>query len=275
MSMHQKINVFSRLIEDREVPLQYKDPQEFINLEERNEASDVYSFGMILFRILSGCDYFEYIGIPADEYFMTIDFSLSGSVIERKYIPDKYMDFSELLEGMTVIKREKRLSFSNVSQLINKLDHIYGTVPEETEYNDNKDYTNKSDIKFWMPESGYDYGIILNNKRIGRIEFRKLFDCISGSTGEFDIPVDESNNFRIAVSKRHSSNKNISNPSSVYGDSIVPVGILEANVGECNKVKIIFNAENENVNVAMYGLNLNDEDLYEIVQQQIRFTRVQ
>ena len=93
MSMHQKINVFSRLIEDREVPLQYKDPQEFINLEERNEASDVYSFGMILFRILSGCDYFEYIGIPADEYFMTIDFSLSGSVIERKYISDNYMDF--------------------------------------------------------------------------------------------------------------------------------------------------------------------------------------
>ena len=274
MSMNQKINVFSRLIEDREVPLQYKDPQEFINLEERNEASDVYSFGMILFRILSGCDYFDYIDFPVDEYFMTIDFSLSGSVIERKYIPDKYMEFADILEGMTVIKRENRLSFSDILNIINEIKKKYETNPAEAEHDDSKENTDESDVKFWIYEPEYDYGIILNNKRTGRIEFRKLFDGASGNTEEFDIPVDEGNYFRIAVSKRHISNKNISNPSSVYGDCIMPVGILEVNVGDCSKVKIKFNAENKNVNVVMYGLNLNDEDFYEIEQQHIRFKGV-
>ena len=93
----------------------------------------------------------------------------------------------------------------------------------------------------------FDYGIILNNKRSGRIEFKPLL-FFDGRSECFTVPVENTGEFVIAVSGRHRDNAAYSNPSSVYGDRIIPVGLAVTSSVGGQKIKI--KLENKNGKLA-------------------------
>ena len=95
--------MFSEFIEkiiNGDVQPGYRDPQEFMSGEERDEKSDSYSYGMMLFNEISGRDYFTVSGTEEDEYFMMADPDSDGSVIDSKYIPDEYRFLSDFFSRL-------------------------------------------------------------------------------------------------------------------------------------------------------------------------------
>ncbi len=141
----------------------------------------------------------------------------------------------------------------------NKAESIFGddnSVSESTEQDEFSDNSEKSedneggsseiaDIFAVLPD--FDYGIILNNKRSGRIEFKPLL-FFDGRSESFTVPVESNGEFVIAVSRRHRDNAAYSNPSSVYGDRIIPVGL--ANTPSAGGQKIKIKLENKNGKLA-------------------------
>lgn len=217
---------FNEKIINGDVPLRYRDPQEFMFGEERDEKSDSYSYGMMLFNEISGNDYFAASGTEEDEYFMMADPDSDGSVIDLKYIPDEYRFLSDFFLKTTAWKRNERITLSEAAALLSELGKEEVCEPEETAVQEPEKEETVSEVQDkYSVEEDYDYGIILNNKRSGRIEFRPLL-FYTGSTEKYDMPVDKPGKFVIAVSKRHRDYRDISNPSSVYGDVITPVGLV-------------------------------------------------
>lgn len=249
------INVFIEKIKSGEVPAGYSDPQKYIYGDSGTEASDVYSYAMYFFREMTGKNYFEYSGIPEDEFFMMADPDSEKSVIDEKNIPAEYSGFADILKKMTVFRRDARMTLSDVTEALEKI-NSENTVNEEKavpevsvpETEAEPDITSFTDSDKYSVEPDFDYGIILNNKRSGRIEFRPLLHY-SGKSEGFTVPVDEKGRFVIAVSKRHRDFEHISNPSSVYGDNIIPVGLACAEAVDCDRLYI--SAENINGKVAV------------------------
>ena len=230
------------MMENGEVPVNYRDPQEFIYREKRTPESDVYSFGMHIFEKICGKNYFEYSGVPEDECFMMADTDSDDSVISEKYIPADYSFIFPLLKNMTVYKKSLRIS---AQQAITELKK-YNNEAEKSE-EDNNPYKIIKD---------YDYGIILNNKRSGRIEFRVLLDH-DGNKTACDIPVYESGTFRIAVSRRHRDFVHITNPSSVFGDKIIPVDIAGIENINAGKIRIYADSVNDELVVSVQESDIN------------------
>lgn len=248
------IRRFIDKIQSGEVPDNYRDPQEFIYGDSRTEESDVYSYGMYFFAEITGKDYFKICEVPEDEFFMMADPDSESSVIDEKYIPEEYAFLSELLKKMTVFRRNMRISCKKVTEILS------GFTAEETLDSEKTDEERIPDECYvsaseehdaYSVKDDYDYGIILNNKRSGRIEFRPLL-FHNGKCEKFSVPVEEPGRFVIAVSKRHRDHQDISNPSSVYGDMIIPVGLAESVVDSPKlrisvensegKLKVIFDA---------------------------------
>ena len=131
----------------------------------------------------------------------------------------------------------------------NNAEHISGDnnfVSENTEQNEVSDNSETSADRFAvLPD--FDYGIILNNKRSGRIEFKPLL-FFDGRSESFTVPVESNGEFIIAVSRRHRDNAAYSNPSSGYGDRIIPVG--RANTPSAGGQKIKIKLENKNGKLA-------------------------
>ena len=235
--------MFSEFIEkiiNGDVQPGYRDPQEFMSGEERDEKSDSYSYGMMLFNEISGRDYFTVSGTEEDEYFMMADPDSDGSVIDSKYIPDEYRFLSDFFSKTTAFKRNERILPSEAAALLSEFNRIK-CEPEgpffQEEKADNAAETVSEVQDRYSVEEGYDYGIILNNKRSGRIEFRPLL-FYTGDTEKYDMPVDKPGRFVIAVSKRHRDYCNVSNPSSVYGDVIIPVGLSAGEDVDSSSIRI-------------------------------------
>lgn len=260
------IRDFAELIKNGRIPADFRDPQEFMFGEEHTEKSDVYALGMHIFSKISGRSWFECTGVPEDELFMMADPDSEKSVISRKFIPEEYGYLSELLEKMTVYSREARISLSEVLSELEKHTEKSSCVTENT-------FTSEAEAPEQVPEktadteqpvSGvqdrfavepdYDYGIILNNRRAGRIEFKPLL-FHTGKSESYTVPVQNGDRFEIAVSKRHRDYAHISNPSSVYGDNIIPVGIACAEY--INSLKTEISAENEDgrLKISFSGTN--------------------
>lgn len=268
---------FLKAVEDRSIYSKYRDPQEFMWNEERNDASEVYSCGMFLFSFIAGKDYFEYINTPADEYFMMADTDSDSSVIDAVYLPEKYIFLADIIKKMTVYRRDARISMEKALDELTKFasDEIKTetSVQHENTNERSGDHTvEKTDIpeneeqakyfsetRFPVLEKDFDYGIILNNKRSGRIEFRPLYD-FNGNSASCDIPVTNLGLFRIAVSKRHRNFAHISNPSSIYGDNIIPVGIAEADGVTGEKVRISINNNSGEITVSVVQLDIGGND---------------
>lgn len=248
------------MIKNGEVPLKYRDPQEMILGDERTPESDVYSYGMMIFEMICGKSYFEYSGIPEDECFMMADTESSDSVPDEKYIPDEVKFIFPIIQKMTVYRRNARADISSVLESLEEIlsaenSSIQENIETPVSENISDDIEKVSEEKTEDADSPYkiiseyDYGVILNNKRSGRIEFKVILDY-EGNIKPCDIPVYESGIFSIAVSRRHCSNAHISNPSSVYGDCIIPVGIAKVQGVREGKIKI--SAENINGEIALY-----------------------
>lgn len=235
-------------IQNCEIPVNYRDPQEFMFGDERTGKSDVYSYGMYIFSEITGRSYFDCAGIPEDEMFMMADPDSERSVIDEKYIPEDFDYLKDLLRKMTVYSRDSRITLSEVKSELEKLTEEKENVenPAETDGFTADDINCKQSQNEkacrYSAEPDYDYGIILNNKRAGRIEFRPLL-FHNGNTEKYTVPVNDGNRFEIAVSKRHRDFAHISNPSSVYGDNIIPVGI--AGVEYINSQKTEISIENK------------------------------
>lgn len=259
------IKEIAEKIKSGEVPVQYRDPQEFMFGESRTAESDVYSFGMYIFGQISGQDYFKYAGIPEDECFMMADPDSEKSVIDEKFIPENFGYLAELLKRMTVYRKELRISSGEALRMLEKFaeTEMNETEPADTaeekrsaeEYSQEKpEAVPESEIadacheatsvyaEKYTVKPDYDYGIILNNRRSGRIEFRPLL-FHDGRTEAYTVPVEKQGEFVIAVSERHRDYAHISNPSSVYGDSILPVGLCSAE--NVNSARLSISAENE------------------------------
>ena len=101
-----------------------------------------------------------------------------------------------------------------------------------------------------------DYGIILNNKRSGRIEFKPLL-FFDGRNESFTVPVENEGEFIIAVSRRHRDNAAYSNPSSVYGDRIIPVGLAKTPSVSGQKIKITLENQNGKLTADFTDLSLS------------------
>lgn len=242
------IRKFIEKIQSGEIPVQYRDPQEFIYGDERSDKSDAYSYGMYFFREIAGADYFECAGVPEDEFFMMADPDSDSSVIDKKYIPEEFQNYADLLKNMTVFRRDMRISVSEAEDILSGLIKENENTAEsgtETEESVQEDLSEDKESISASPqihdryaaEADYDYGIILNNRRSGRIEFRPLLFC-TGKTESYSVPVEKNGRFVIAVSRRHRDYSGISNPSSVYGDRIIPVGLAEAEDVDSAKLRI-------------------------------------
>lgn len=236
------------MMENGEVPVNYRDLQEFIYREERTPESDVYSFGMLIFEKICGKNYFEYSGVPEDECFMMADTDSDDSVISEKYIPADYSFIFPLLKNMTVYKKSLRISAEEAITELKK----YNQKDESFEAENNSREENNP----YKIIKDYDYGIILNNKRSGRIEFRVLMDH-EGNKTACDIPVYESGTFRIAVSRRHRDFGHITNPSSVFGDRIIPVDIARAENINAGKIRIYADSVNDELVVSVQETDIN------------------
>lgn len=239
-------------IRNGEVPLNYRDPQEYMSGDSRTAESDVYSYGMYIFREISGTDYFERAGIPEDECFMMADPDSENSVIDEKYIPEEYSYLAPLLKKMTVYRRNLRIKTDEVLSVLESFSEPE-TQPGVLHRDDCSDasesaerHSEETETNYELPDrysvkTDFDYGIILNNKRSGRIEFRPLL-FHDGRTESYTVPVQNPGRFTIAVSERNRDFSNVSNPSSVYGDCIVPVGLAEAD--GVNSQRLCISVEN-------------------------------
>ncbi len=264
MKVDQIINLFFDMIKDDGAVLNYRDPQEYIQCQNRTSASDMYSYGMLLFKILMEKDYFEYIDTPPDEYFMMNDPQAEHSIVDGGILPDEYRNFSGLLDEMTKFQRENRISYDVFLQKIKELSQPI---------NDNQTVENEADENIF-PEvlENYDYGVILNNKRAGRIQFLKLYDYEKGSTGAFDIPVTDDGVFRIAVSRRHKDNYKVTNPSSVYGDCILPTAIIEANIDACEKIRMVFEKISGKIKIQISIFDVMGNKISDIKNENIKIS---
>ena len=269
---------FSRMIAEGEVSRTYRDPQEFMFAEEHDEAAEVYSLAMWMFYELTGKDYYETAGTPEDECFMMADPDSENSAINEKYIPEEIKDFADLLLKATVYKRSRRISLNDFLAGLSEHEDKNGVISEETvtlksesspeiiyqteepekQTGEGSD-TVKAPAQKSVPEDegkstetensseemndrfsvlpDHDYGIILNNKRSGRIEFRPLL-FFDGRSESYALPAGCGGEFIIAVSRRHRDNAQFSNPSSVYGDRIIPVGLAVTPYANGQKIKI-------------------------------------
>ncbi|MBP1566371.1 MAG: hypothetical protein J6A58_11515 [Oscillospiraceae bacterium] len=263
MDLKDKLDLFLKSVQNKEHIGKYRDPQEFMGVYQSDEASEVYSCGMFLFELLFGKDFFEYISTPSDEYFMMAD--TEGAVIERKYICEEYAVFSDILEKMTMYKRENRISLEECIQIIEKAEK--DLTFSEKEKNPEKSSECSS---FPYIEKNYDYGIILNNKRSGRIQFVKLLDNENGSMQRYEIPVDESGTFKIAVSRRHKSKSHITNPSSMYGDCIEPYALISTEFNGFDKLSVELKNDNSQMSVKLCGIDFSGKIVC-VPQENIKF----
>lgn len=259
MELINKIDLFLKSAENKEYIGKYQDPQKFMGDYTIDDASEVYSNGMYLFEILTGKDFFEYINMPQDEYFMMAD--AEGPVISKKHLPPEYVLFSDILEKMTMFKRENRISMEECILYITKM------------FCDNDKTAETNDEKSGFPyiSHEYDYGIILNNKRFGRIQFIKLLDNEKGSLQKFDIPVEKEESFRVAVSRRHKSNSDVTNPSSVFGDCIEPYAIIELRQCQCDKLGITFEEKDGKLSVLVIAEDSMGNKIADILENNINF----
>lgn len=280
MSIRDQLGIFLDTAENAEEITQYRDPQEFMYMEGRDGASFTYAFAMYLFLTLTGKDYFEHIRIPADEYFMTIDPDSDIPVISPSEIPDEISEFSDILAKMTMYRRKSRISLKEAMEILRKMyDPDYSAVSEEIaeehqepvaqdviqeekadtlsefEISDEINTTQNKTITFPEIDEEYDYGLILNNKRSGRIEFSRLYDCDSGNGSDILLPLRDSGDFRIGISKRHRDYRYISNPSSVYGDNIIPCAVLTADIKGFDRIRVAFERSDGKIKVSVYGAN--------------------
>ena len=247
---------FSQIIAAGEVSRTYRDPQEFMFAEEHDDAAEVYSLALWIFYESAGKDYFEVSGMPEDECFMMSDPDSDDSVIDEKYIPDEIKDLAGLLVKATVFKRSGRISLNDFLAGLSEhedqniiADAIVAseTDTDETAGVSETDNENQSSDDRFSVIPDNDYGIILNNKRSGRIEFKPLL-FFDGRKESFTVPVENEGEFIIAVSRRHRDNAAYSNPSSVYGDRIIPVGLAKTPSVSGQKIKI--KLENQNGKLA-------------------------
>ncbi len=270
---------FSQMIAAGEVSRTYRDPQEFMFAEEHDDAAEVYSLAMRIFYEYAGKDYFEAAGTPEDECFMMADPDSDESVIDEKFVPEEIKDIADLLLKATVYRRSRRISMNDFLAGLSEhendsedtvsvqnekpvTENITGEISAENnavsgnceavmqnDISDNSDIPVenegeciKSGDRFSvLPD--HDYGIILNNKRSGRIEYKPLL-FPDGRCESFTVPAEGGGEFVIAVSRRHRDDAAYSNPSSVYGDRIIPVGL--AAVSSVNGQKIKIRLENRN-----------------------------
>ncbi|WP_044973554.1 hypothetical protein [Ruminococcus sp. HUN007] len=116
------------------------------------------------------------------------------------------------------------------------------------------DYRNSEDEYALLPD--YDYGIILNNRRSGRIEFIPLL-FHDGRSESYVVPADEKGEFTIAVSRRHRDDAAYSNPSSVYGDRIIPVGLAKTSSAGGQKIKIKLGIKNGKLTAEFTDVSLS------------------
>lgn len=242
-----------------QAPLKYKDPQEFLKNMCRDESSDIYSFGMYFFRLITGSEYFEYINVPEDEYFMTSNMDDDVSVID-----EDMGCYSQMLAGMTKYTRELRWSKSQVISFISAL------IAKEQAGRDDK--TVRQSGQF-TAQNGFDYGIIVNNKRTHRIMYQKMLSETYDES--FTVCVVPGRSFQIAVSKRELKYDHITSPSTVRGKAITPLGILEISPGACAKISIRFcHDDSKNITFRCDGLDEKDMKQYEIPDESVRFIRV-
>jgi len=275
MNIRDQLGIFLETADNAEEITQYRDPQEFMYMEGRDGSSFTYAFAMYLFLTLTGKDYFEYIRIPADEYFMTIDPDSDVPVISPSEIPEEISEFADILAKMTMYKRKSRISLKDAKDVLKKMydpDYVpdseltdnvrseHEDIPEEQadtlgefEISDEINTTQNKTITFPEIDEEYDYGLILNNKRSGRIEFSRLYDCDSGNGNSIILPLRDSCDFRIGISKRHRDFRHISNPSSVYGDNIIPCAVLSADIKGFDRIRIAFEQSDGKIKVNVFG----------------------
>lgn len=277
MNNRDQLGIFLETADNAEEITQYRDPQEFMYMEGRDGSSFTYAFAMYLFLTLTGKDYFEHIRIPADEYFMTIDPDSDVPVISPSEIPEEISEFSDILAKMTMYKRKSRIPLKEAKDILKKMyDPDYVPASEltdivqagsknekiheeqadtlsEFEISDEINTTQNKTITFPEIDEEYDYGLILNNKRSGRIEFSRLYDCDSGEGNSIVLPLRDTGDFRIGISKRHREFRHISNPSSVYGDNIIPCAVLTADIKGFDRIKIAFERSDGKIKVNVFG----------------------
>ncbi len=247
---------FTQMIAEGNVSKTYRDPQEFMFAEEHDEAAEVYSLALWIFYESAGKDYFEVSGMPEDECFMMADPDSDDSVIDEKYIPEEIKDISDLLVKATVFKRSGRISFNDFLAVLSEYEVQNGVISEETAGVSETDNENQSANDRFSVIPDHDYGIILNNKRSGRIEFKPLL-FFDGRNESFTVPVENEGEFIIAVSRRHRDNAAYSNPSSVYGDRIIPVGLAKTPSVSGQKIKITLENQNGKLTADFTDLSLS------------------
>ncbi len=291
---------FSQMIAEGKVNRTYRDPQEFMFAEEHDEAAEVYSLAMWMFYELTGKDYYETAGTPEDECFMMADPDSENSAINEKYIPEEIKDFADLLLKATVYKRSRRISLNDFLAGLSEHEDknrviseetvtlksesspeiIYQTEEPEKQTGEGSDTVKAPAQKSVSEDEGkstetenssedmndrfsvlpdHDYGIILNNKRSGRIEFKPLL-FFDGRSESYALPAGCGGEFIIAVSRRHRDNAAYSNPSSVYGDRIIPVGLAVTPYANGQKIKIKLENQEGKLAAVFADISLSGEE---------------
>jgi hypothetical protein len=283
---------FSNLTAGGENARTYRDPQEFMFAEEHDDAAEVYSIAMRIFYKYAGKDYFEAAGTPEDECFMMSDPDSDESVIDVKFVPEEIKDIADLLVKATVYKRNRRISMNDfLAGLSEHENDSEDTVSVQNEKPVTENITDDTSAKNNAPSDNseaimqndvsdisenpvenegscseltdrfsvlpdHDYGIILNNKRSGRIEYKPLLFS-DGKCESFTVPVESTGEFVIAVSRRHRDDAAYSNPSSVYGDRIIPVGLAAVSSVSGQKIKISLGNRNGKLEAEFTDISLS------------------
>lgn len=257
--MSDNILQILKTVINSDAPRSFRDPEEYISGLPGNEASEIYSYGMTIFRELTGKNYFEAVNIPEDEYFMSCDLENDFSIISPENIPSEYSEISDLLCKMTMFRRESRISLTEIKTLLSensKDNNNDKPAVIETESSLNPEKCSQTE-DFPKYKEGYDYGIIVNNKRCGRIEFIELYSCQNNKGTYYDIPVFEQGEFKIPVSVRSTEYKGVTNPSSVYGDCIIPAAMIKTKTENCHAVRVSLNKENDTMILSILLTDIN------------------
>ncbi|MDO5560783.1 MAG: hypothetical protein Q4F95_14480 [Oscillospiraceae bacterium] len=258
------LSVIQNELRSGKAPEKYKDPQEFVCNLCRDSSSQIYSFAMDIFRKITGTEYFEYKNVPEDEYFMTCDLSGEDSVIKLSPSDGDIFEIAPMLSMMTMIRRELRCSAENAAGYVDSLISASDT---------REDKAHKADESSIKISGGYDYGIIVNNKRSGRIMFQKMLG--DDYAQDYTICTENQSTIRIAVSRREKKYEHITNPSTVRGRFIEPFGILDIDALGCVKIKIRMITYNDmDICFSCTGLDSDDMEIYDVEDKSIRFTRV-
>ena len=267
--MYDNILKILRSLVRNNAPRSFRDPQEYIYGQPGNEASDVYSYGMTIFQEITGKEYFESVGIPEDEYFMFCDTENDFSIIDPANIPEEYSEISQLLCKMTMFRRESRISKKELNELISENNEEIETAEEKGTENIPEQENCSQTEDFPKCRDGFDYGIIVNNKRCGRIEFIELYSCQKNRGTYYDIPVLEPGDFKIPVSVRSPEYKGITNPSSVYGDCIIPAAMIKLKAEKGNSVRVELNRENDSMILSVSMTDINGNTACRIEKDQL------